>query len=142
MKKAILAIEDGVWFEGESFGAESETFGEVVFHTGLSGDQEILTDPSSKGQRVCMTYPYIENYGINPEDVKSRRSWVEGFIVKEMSPVASNDRSPMTLDQYLKNYNTGDRYPKACQTPCVRHHPENAPDRTTATISSPVFMNS
>ena len=105
MKKAILALEDGVWFEGEGFGAEGETFGEVVFNTGLSGYQEILTDPSYKGQMVCMTYPHIGNYGINTADVESCRPWVEGFIIKELSPVVSNYRSEMTLDQYLKQYN-------------------------------------
>ena len=105
MKKAILALEDGVWFEGEGFGAEGETFGEVVFNTGLSGYQEILTDPSYKGQMVCMTYPHIGNYGINSSDVESSRPWVEGFIIKELSPVVSNYRSEMTLDQYLKRYN-------------------------------------
>jgi carbamoyl-phosphate synthase small subunit len=105
MKKAILALEDGVWFEGEGFGAEGETFGEVVFNTGLSGYQEILTDPSYKGQMVCMTYPHIGNYGINAADAESSRPWVEGFIIKELSPVVSNYRSEMTLDQYLKQYN-------------------------------------
>ena len=105
MKKAILALEDGVWFEGESFGAEGETFGEVVFNTGLTGYQEILTDPSYKGQMVVMTYPHIGNYGINLEDVESSRPWVEGFIIKELSPVVSNYRSTMTLDAYLKKYN-------------------------------------
>lgn len=105
MKKAILALEDGVWFEGEGFGADGETFGEVVFNTGLSGYQEILTDPSYKGQMVCMTYPLIGNYGINTADVESSRPWVEGFIIKELSPVVSNYRSEMTLDQYLNQYN-------------------------------------
>ena len=105
MKKAILALEDGVWFEGEGFGAEGETFGEIVFNTGLTGYQEILTDPSYKGQMVCMTYPHIGNYGINAADVESCRPWVEGFIIKELSPVVSNYRSEMTLDQYLKKYN-------------------------------------
>ncbi len=105
VKKAILALEDGVWFEGEGFGADGEAFGEVVFNTGLSGYQEILTDPSYKGQMVCMTYPHIGNYGINAADVESSRPWVEGFIVKEVSPIVSNYRSEMTLDQYLKQYN-------------------------------------
>ena len=105
MKKAILALEDGLWFEGEGFGAEGETFGEVVFNTGLTGYQEILTDPSYKGQMVCMTYPLIGNYGINSADAESSRPWVEGFIIKELSPVVSNYRSEMTLDAYLKKYN-------------------------------------
>ncbi len=105
MKKAILALEDGVWFEGEGFGAEGETFGEVVFNTGLSGYQEVLTDPSYKGQMVCMTYPHIGNYGINEADVESSRPWVEGFIIKELSPIVSNYRSTTTLDAYLRKYN-------------------------------------
>ena len=105
MKKAILALEDGVWFEGEGFGADGEVFGEVVFNTGLTGYQEILTDASYKGQMVVMTYPHIGNYGVNPEDVESSRPWVEGFIIKELSPVVSNYRSTMTLDDYLKKYN-------------------------------------
>ncbi|MEI7750587.1 MAG: glutamine-hydrolyzing carbamoyl-phosphate synthase small subunit [Candidatus Omnitrophota bacterium] len=105
MKKAILALEDGVWFEGEGFGADGETFGEIVFNTGLSGYQEILTDPSYKGQMVCMTYPHIGNYGINSGDMESSRPWVEGFIIKELSPIVSNYRSEMTLDEYLKKYN-------------------------------------
>ncbi|HOW88408.1 MAG TPA: glutamine-hydrolyzing carbamoyl-phosphate synthase small subunit [Candidatus Omnitrophota bacterium] len=105
MSKAVLALEDGVWFEGESFGADGEVFGEVVFNTGLTGYQEILTDPSYKGQMVAMTYPHIGNYGINHADVESSRPWVEGFIVKELSPIVSNYRSEMTLEQYLKKHN-------------------------------------
>lgn len=105
MTQAILALEDGVWFEGEGFGAEGEAFGEVVFNTGLSGYQEILTDPSYKGQMVAMTYPHIGNYGINTDDSESSRPWVEGFIVKELSPIVSNYRSVMSLDAYLKQYN-------------------------------------
>lgn len=101
----MLALEDGLWFEGEGFGADGETFGEVVFNTGLTGYQEILTDPSYKGQMVAMTYPHIGNYGINEADGESSRPWVEGFIIKELSPVVSNYRSQMTLDQYLKKYN-------------------------------------
>ncbi|HOW60050.1 MAG TPA: glutamine-hydrolyzing carbamoyl-phosphate synthase small subunit [Candidatus Omnitrophota bacterium] len=105
MKKAILALEDGLWFEGVGFGAEGETFGEVVFNTGLTGYQEILTDPSYKGQMVAMTYPHIGNYGINVADVESSRPWVEGFIIKELSPVVSNYRSELTLNDYLKKFN-------------------------------------
>lgn len=100
--KAILALEDGLTFEGQGFGKEGETFGEVVFNTSLSGYQEILTDPSYKGQMVAMTYPHIGNYGINRADVESAKPHADGFIVKEVSPVASNWRSEMTLDDYLK----------------------------------------
>jgi carbamoyl-phosphate synthase small subunit len=98
-------LEDGRTFYGASFGAEGETFGEVVFNTSMSGYQEILTDPSYAGQIVCMTYPLIGNYGVNPDDVESRRPWVEGFVVREASRVASNWRSTETLDSYLKRNN-------------------------------------
>jgi carbamoyl-phosphate synthase small subunit len=103
-KKAILVLEDGRTFRGASFGAEGETFGEMVFNTSMSGYQEILTDPSYAGQIVCMTYPLIGNYGVNEEDTESRRPWVEGFVVREASRVASNWRSTETLDSYLKRH--------------------------------------
>ena len=103
--KAYLALEDGLIFEGEGFGAQGESSGEVVFNTSLVGYQEILTDPSYKGQIVTMTYPHIGNYGINREDEESGRPWVQGFVVKELSPVVSNFRSEMTLDEYLKKNN-------------------------------------
>lgn len=103
-KKAILVLEDGRTFRGASFGAEGETFGEMVFNTSMSGYQEILTDPSYAGQIVCMTYPLIGNYGVNEEDVESRRPWVEGFVVREASKIASNWRSTETLDSYLKRH--------------------------------------
>lgn len=104
MAKAYLALEDGLVFEGESFGAEGETYGEVVFNTSLTGYQEILTDPSYKGQIVTMTYPHIGNYGINEADEESRRPWVEGFIVRELSPMVSNYRSEISLEDYLKKH--------------------------------------
>ena len=103
-KKAILALEDGRTFRGKSFGAEGECFGEMVFNTSMTGYQEILTDPSYAGQIVCMTYPLIGNYGVNEEDTESRRPWVEGFVVREASRVASNWRSTETLDSYLKRH--------------------------------------
>ena len=103
-KKAILVLEDGRAFRGASFGAEGETFGEMVFNTSMSGYQEILTDPSYAGQLVCMTYPLIGNYGVNEEDTESRRPWVEGFVVREASRAASNWRSTETLDSYLKRH--------------------------------------
>jgi carbamoyl-phosphate synthase small subunit len=102
IKKAKIVLEDGKIFEGYSFGASGEISGEVVFNTSLTGYQEILTDPSYKGQIVTMTYPLIGNYGINSEDVESRRPFVEGFVVKELSRIASNWRSEKTLDKYLK----------------------------------------
>src|SRR5205085_5653146 len=101
MKKAILVLEDGRTFRGASFGAEGETFGEMVFNTSMSGYQEILTDPSYAGQIVCMTYPLIGNYGVNDEDVESRRPWVEGFVVRESSRIRSNFRSSRSLQDYL-----------------------------------------
>jgi len=104
-KKAILVLEDGRTFHGASFGADGETFGEMVFNTSMTGYQEILTDPSYAGQIVCMTYPLIGNYGTNTEDTESRRPWVEGFVVREASTVASNWRSTETLDAYLKRNN-------------------------------------
>lgn len=104
MKSAILALADGTVFEGRAFGAEGECLGEVVFNTAMTGYQEVLTDPSYKGQIVCMTYPLIGNYGINPEDVESRRPFVEGFIVKEGSPYPSNWRQSKTLEAYLKEW--------------------------------------
>ncbi|MGB7069421.1 MAG: glutamine-hydrolyzing carbamoyl-phosphate synthase small subunit [Pyrinomonadaceae bacterium] len=102
--KAILVLEDGRTFHGASFGATGEAFGEMVFNTSMTGYQEILTDPSYAGQIVCMTYPLIGNYGVNEEDVESRRPWVEGFVVREASRIASNWRSTETLDAYLKRH--------------------------------------
>ncbi|HTL47265.1 MAG TPA: glutamine-hydrolyzing carbamoyl-phosphate synthase small subunit [Verrucomicrobiae bacterium] len=104
-KKAFLALEDGLVFEGKAFGAEGEIYGEVVFNTSLTGYQEILTDPSYKGQIVTMTYPHIGNYGINRADEESTHCWAEGFIIRELSPVLSNYRSEMSLDEYLKKNN-------------------------------------
>ena len=99
---AILALEDGKIFKGKSFGARGESFGEVIFNTSMSGYQEIITDPSYKGQIVVMTYPLIGNYGINKEDVESRRPFVEGFVVREYSKIASNWRKDESLGKYLK----------------------------------------
>src|SRR3989338_9095530 len=101
-KEAVLALEDGLTFRGSSFGAEGESYGEVVFNTSMTGYQEILTDPSYKGQMVCMTYPLIGNYGVNLEDAESTRPFVEGFIVKEVSRIYSNWRAVEDLGSYLK----------------------------------------
>lgn len=100
--KAILALADGRVFEGKSFGATGESSGEVVFNTAMSGYQEVLTDPSYKGQMVTMTYPQIGNTGINPEDIESSRLYLSGFIVKEYLDCYSNWRATMSLDSYLK----------------------------------------
>ena len=102
--KAKIALEDGRIFEGVSFGAARERIGEVVFNTSMFGYQEILTDPSYKGQIVAMTYLLIGNYGVNAEDVESRKPCVEGFVVREYSRVASNWRSEKSLDDYLREH--------------------------------------
>lgn len=99
--KAILALADGRIFEGKSFGASGESTGEVVFNTAMSGYQEVLTDPSYKGQMVTMTYPQIGNTGINPEDIESRGLFLSGFIVKEYIDCYSNWRATMSLASYL-----------------------------------------
>src|SRR5437870_2491634 len=94
---AKLALEDGTVYTGRSFGAVGETFGEVVFNTSMTGYQEVLTDPSYKGQIVAMTYPLIGNYGINLDDRESRLPQVEGFIVRELTRVPSNFRAHGSL---------------------------------------------
>ena len=99
--RAILALEDGTWFEGRSFTGPGESGGEVIFNTGMSGYQEILTDPSYRQQLVCMTYPHIGNYGVNPEDIESSRVQVAGFLVKECCRQPSNWRSSMSLPDCL-----------------------------------------
>jgi len=98
---AILALADGTVFHGTALGATGETSGEVVFNTALSGYQEVLTDPSYRGQVVTMTYPHIGNYGINPEDNESAQPWLAGLIVKEACPSPSNWRSRQSLNEYL-----------------------------------------
>jgi carbamoyl-phosphate synthase small subunit len=104
-QKAILALEDGTVFEGRSFGFPGEKTGELVFNTSMTGYQEILTDPSYKGQIVIMTYPLIGNYGVNEEDIESQGPKVEGFIVKEHSPFFSNWRGDKRLSDYLIEHN-------------------------------------
>ncbi len=103
--KALLVLEDSMVFEGNSFGASGEAIGEVVFNTGMVGYQEILTDPSYKGQLVTMTYPHIGNTGVNSEDHESFRPWLEGFIVHEYSKSVSSWRSEEDLDSFLKRWN-------------------------------------
>lgn len=104
-KRGVLYLEDGTYLVGESFGADGVKFGEIIFNTGMTGYQEILTDPSYKEQIVVMTYPHIGNYGINFEDDESERIWLEGFIVKEVEDTPSNWRSKMTLNEFLKKNN-------------------------------------
>ena len=102
---AKLALEDGAVFTGRAFGASGTSQGEVVFNTSMTGYQEILTDPSYKGQIVTMTYPLIGNYGVNAEDVESKRPHVSGFVVKELAALHSNYRANESLDAYLKRNN-------------------------------------
>ncbi|HSU52620.1 MAG TPA: glutamine-hydrolyzing carbamoyl-phosphate synthase small subunit [Candidatus Dormibacteraeota bacterium] len=99
---AILALEDGSVFHGEAFGARASACGEVCFNTSMTGYQEILTDPSYKGQIVTMTYPLIGNYGVNSQDVESWKPHVGGFVIRELSQVVSNWRADRSLDEYLK----------------------------------------
>ncbi|MEA2633051.1 MAG: carbamoyl-phosphate synthase small subunit [Chloroflexota bacterium] len=101
MDIAKLALEDGTVFTGRAFGARGEVDGEVVFNTSMTGYQEILTDPSYHGQIVAMTYPLIGNYGVNTDDCESRRPWVRGFVVRELSRLYSNHRAGGSLEGYL-----------------------------------------
>ncbi len=101
-RRAILALEDGTYFLGYSFGAEGETQGELIFNTSMTGYQEILTDPSYRGQIVVMTYTQMGNYGINDEDLESKKVQVNGFVVKEAFSRYSNWRASKSLHQYLK----------------------------------------
>lgn len=101
MNKAIIVLEDGRVFEGKSFGADGERFGEIVFNTSMMGYQEILTDPSYKRQIVVMTYPLIGNYGVNSQDFESSKVQAEGFVVKEYSKIYSNWRAEESLGNFL-----------------------------------------
>jgi len=102
--KAILALEDGSVFHGTGFGASASACGEVCFNTSMTGYQEILTDPSYKGQIVTMTYPLIGNYGVNRQDVESWQPHVAGFVIRELSPVVSNWRAEQSLAEYLEQH--------------------------------------
>ncbi|HIF32196.1 MAG TPA: carbamoyl-phosphate synthase small subunit [Planctomycetes bacterium] len=104
MQPAKLALEDGTVYPGISFGAAGEVEGEVVFNTSMTGYQEILTDPSYRGQIVTMTYPEIGNCGVNSEDVESAKPHLAGFVVRTVSRIASNFRSEGRLDDYLKQH--------------------------------------
>ncbi|WP_027185179.1 glutamine-hydrolyzing carbamoyl-phosphate synthase small subunit [Desulfovibrio inopinatus] len=102
--KALLALEDGTIFEGRSFTGSGRAQGEVIFNTGMTGYQEVLTDPSYVGQMVCMTYPHVGNYGVNLDDVESDRIHVEAFIVKECCKTPSNWRAKSSLPDYLTKH--------------------------------------
>lgn len=102
---AVLALADGTIYRGIGFGASTEAAGEVVFTTSMTGYQEICTDPSFRGQIVCMTYPIIGNYGVNDDDDQSRQAWISGLVVREAAEFPSNWRSKGTIDDYLKHHN-------------------------------------
>jgi carbamoyl-phosphate synthase small subunit len=103
--RALLALEDGRFFEGKSFGATGTSVGEICFNTSMTGYQEVLTDPSYRGQIVAMTYPLIGNYGINSIDQENPSPHVRGFVIEELTEVPSNWRSEMSLDEYLRKWN-------------------------------------
>ena len=103
-RKALLVLEDATVFEGTVFAGDGETMGEVVFNTGMTGYQEVITDPSYKGQIVAMTYPLIGNYGVNDEDMESAGIHLEGFIVKEYQAHPSNWRMTRSLKSFLEDY--------------------------------------
>lgn len=103
--KARIILENGLIFTGVNFGAAGEQFGEVVFNTGMTGYQEVLTDPSYYGQIVTMTYPLIGNYGVNVDDVESRHPHVRGFIAHAVSPIPSHFKQTDSLDSYLQRHN-------------------------------------
>ena len=105
MSKAFLVLADGTVFEGQSIGAKGSSIGETVFTTGMTGYLETLTDPSYFGQIVTQTFPLIGNYGIIPEDYESKKSWVRGYIVRELCDLPSNFRCSGDLDSFLKNQN-------------------------------------
>src|SRR5712692_12088892 len=102
MAKALLVLEDGRSFSGESYGAPGESFGEAVFNTGMTGYQETLTDPSYHRQIVVQTAPHIGNTGVNDEDPESRQIWVSGYVVREPARIASSWRASRDLDTYLR----------------------------------------
>jgi carbamoyl-phosphate synthase small subunit len=101
---AYLALEDGTVLEGTAFGSEGRQFGEVVFNTGMTGYQKILTDPSYCGQIVTLTYPLVGNYGVNRDDYESARPWVRGFVIKELCDYPSNWRYWIKLEEFLSNH--------------------------------------
>src|SRR6516164_4798929 len=118
--RTLLALEDGRFFEGESFGATGTRVGEICFNTAMTGYQEVLTDPSYRGQIVAMTYPLIGNYGINSLDQESRSPHVRGFVIEELTEVPSNWRSEMSLDEYVLKWNLPCR--RAIVAPAVSRH--------------------
>ena len=114
MKQALIVLEDGRTFHGETVGALGTTVGEICFNTSMTGYQEVLTDPSYRGQIVAMTYPLIGNYGVNLLDGESLQPQVRGFVVGQLSPIASSWRATGSLDDYLEKVehlrNSGSRH--------------------------------
>ncbi len=106
MTQALLALEDGTVFRGQAFGAPGEISGEVIFNTSMTGYQEIVSDPSYRGQIVVMTYPLIGNYGVNAADLESLKPQAEGFVVRSLSPMASSWRKEKTLEEWLTAHGT------------------------------------
>src|SRR6202011_920795 len=104
MKEALIVLEDGRTFLGDAVGAYGTTVGEICFNTSMTGYQEVLTDPSYRGQIVVMTYPLIGNYGINALDQESHSPHVRGFVIEELSEMPSNWRSEMSLGEYLRQW--------------------------------------
>ncbi|MEL6899203.1 MAG: carbamoyl-phosphate synthase domain-containing protein, partial [Planctomycetota bacterium] len=104
-RPAKLALEDGTVYEGTACGADGEVAGEVVFNTSMTGYQEILTDPSYRGQIITMTYPEIGNYGVNPSDVERAAPCLSGFVMREDSRIYSNFRASGGLQDYLRQHN-------------------------------------
>ena len=104
-KKTILVLEDGTTYEGKHFGSEGTSFGEIVFNTSMTGYQEIITDPAYAGQIITFTYPEIGNYGTNKSDLEAKKSFANGIVVKNLSPIHSNWRSDNDLDGFLKSQN-------------------------------------
>lgn len=109
-RKAVLVLSDGTIFNGLALGAKEATVGNVIFHTAMTGYQEVLSDPSNSEHIVCFTYPHIGNYGINSEDFESNKAWVKGLILRENSLIASNFRSEGTLEEYLIEQNVSAIY--------------------------------
>lgn len=103
-EKSYLILEDGTVFEGTHIGAKKEVISEIVFNTSMAGYPEVLTDPSYAGQAVCMTYPLIGNYGVCRDDLESKKPWPDGFIVRELSRMASNFRKDVTIQEFLGQY--------------------------------------
>ena len=104
MVPALLALEDGTVFQGRGFGAAADSAGEIVFNTAITGYQEVLTDPSYRGQIITMTAPEIGNVGVNPVDFESARPWCAGFVVRQLSPSVSNWRAESDLGTFLGQY--------------------------------------